>query len=853
MVDFGRKIGRKQLGQTTDPLKIYEELDRTSEKVGELRSSQKVVLRNWYNKKLNNKDVILKLNTGAGKTLVGLLMLDSRRRMNHELEVYLCNTKYLVTQTLKQAKQFGIPVTVIDDYNRIPSEAKNGEKILITTVSKVFNGKTIFKNENGYERIDGLVIDDSHSSIEIIKRATKVLINKQENLQLYKEIFGLFENSIREQGEGTFEDIINYDSNENYDNPYLHVPYWEWIDRKQEILKILSKYKDDLSIKFVWPLIKDDIEFFDCIISAKSIEIYPERTPIEKFESYCWAAQRIFMSATSASDELLINGFGIGVNAIEHPLVNPDEKWSGEKMVIIPNIISEKLDRSRIVQLFGTSKSIGYGICAIVPSNFKTKDWEAYGANKLDKGNLQEQLSKLHSNKEKKPFIIVNGYDGIDLPDSDARILILDSLPKAHDLSEQEYKKLIPNSFEINQKIANKIEQGMGRAVRADTDYAIIVITGTDLINFVINNETRKFLSKQAQQQLLIGKEISVDAKKDINKDTDYVKALSELMSHSLNRDTNWKIYYKERMENVDYSNRINSENIERLSLKAKIYKLATSKLESSEFNKLVQKYMDKYCNTDDEKGYYMQLQARTNYLFKKSLSKQQQQEAYKLNNKVLLPNDTVVSKNIKELKDDKRTSNIINWLNRYNNFEEMRAELDDIIDSLDFGVRKEKFESNFDKLGKFLGFTTDRPDQNYRKGPDHLWGVGEEEGFFVIEDKSEVKITRNKIYKQESGQLNNSMAWFNREYPQNKCYGFLIIPTLYVDPAGGFNGKVRIIRKKSLRKLCYNLRNYVNEFSNLKLREVTKEKIVELLNVHKLNPSDFLSIYSENYKVKNF
>ena len=53
------------------------------------------------------------------------------------------------------------------------------------------------------------------------------------------------------------------------------------------------------------------------------------------------------------------------------------ERWAGEKMILIPSLIDETLDRSIIVNTF--AKSIAnrtYGVVALVPGFKWTKDWD---------------------------------------------------------------------------------------------------------------------------------------------------------------------------------------------------------------------------------------------------------------------------------------------------------------------------------------------------------------------------------------------------------------------------------------------------------------------------------------------
>ena len=51
---------------------------------------------------------MLKLHTGGGKTLVGLLMAQSTMSETKESVLYLAPTRQLVNQTIEKAKQLGI-------------------------------------------------------------------------------------------------------------------------------------------------------------------------------------------------------------------------------------------------------------------------------------------------------------------------------------------------------------------------------------------------------------------------------------------------------------------------------------------------------------------------------------------------------------------------------------------------------------------------------------------------------------------------------------------------------------------------------------------------------------------------
>ncbi len=71
-----------QLGTTTkkaapvEPIKLFESLPSLENTPNDLWRGQAEALTNWHAVR-NSKDVLVSLNTGAGKTIVGLLIAQS--------------------------------------------------------------------------------------------------------------------------------------------------------------------------------------------------------------------------------------------------------------------------------------------------------------------------------------------------------------------------------------------------------------------------------------------------------------------------------------------------------------------------------------------------------------------------------------------------------------------------------------------------------------------------------------------------------------------------------------------------------------------------------------------------------
>src|SRR5690606_457029 len=137
MVDFKKKLNKTIINKKLNPVEIYDTLDRRSV-TGPLRPIQNSILNEWFTERKDDKDLIIKLHTGEGKTLIGLLILQSKINSNEGPCVYVCPNKYLVQQAKKDAKKFGISFCSIELDGSVPNEFIDGKKILITHVQKVF-------------------------------------------------------------------------------------------------------------------------------------------------------------------------------------------------------------------------------------------------------------------------------------------------------------------------------------------------------------------------------------------------------------------------------------------------------------------------------------------------------------------------------------------------------------------------------------------------------------------------------------------------------------------------------------------------------------------------------------------
>lgn len=836
MVDFSKRLGKRVIPKKTNPIHIYESLDRASDK-GPLRPIQKSILEDWYSDHRDKKDVILKLHTGQGKTLIGLLILQSYLNELGEPVVYLCPNNYLVQQTCEQAKSFGINFTTADD--NLPDDFREGRKILITSCQKMFNGKTKFGIGASAIKVSTILMDDAHSCIDIIKDSCKIKIDMKH--KAYTELVHLFSEELKEQGIGTFTDIKNNDY-----NAFLPVPYWAWNDKYSDVTSILSKYREDDCIKYTWPILKNRIQHCHCIVSGQGIEIYPYIIPYEEYRSYNKATHRIFMSATLSDDSFFIKDLGIDSDVIKNPLRIKSEKWSGEKMILFPSCIADELNQSVVAQyLCNNEEKRDYGVVALLPTFKRAKYWENYGAVVSGPNNIYRLVENLKNGKYEKTVVIANRYDGIDLPDKSCRILAVDSKPFAESLEDKYVESCIPESNIIAKRIAQKIEQGFGRAVRGEKDYCAILITGDDLVQFCKSSRTRKYFSKQTQMQINIGTEITAFAIEDMIKDgqTGH-SAFVGLINQLITRDENWKSFYEENMDLIE-TEEADSKLLSMFE-KERSAELAYLAGNGEKAIKIIQNLIDNDINNNEElRGWYLQEIARYKNLDDSFKSVEFQIAAHKKNPYLLKPKTGMEVSKIDKI-NLRRMENISKWISRFENYEELLIEVNDILTRLSFGADSDKFEEAFHHLGQALGFICQRPDKEWKEGPDNLWKI--KKNFYLLtECKNQVDADRKEITKTETGQMNNSCVWFNENYQDAEYESVIIISTNKLAKGAGFNSNVKVIRPRKLDLLKTSVRKLFIALKGYDINNLTEIKLSELIKSNNLTEDDLISKYTES------
>lgn len=688
-------------------------------------------------------------------------------------------------------------------------------------------------------QLDTILMDDAHACADRIREQCRIRISRDE--PAYAALLALFGTELEQQGAGTFAEI----ENEKRD-ALLPVPYWNWLSHESEVASILAQNAERKSIKFAWPLLKDMLKHCQCVVSGAAIEIEPYVAPLEAFGSYAKAAHRIFMSATVTDDAFLVKGLQLSPATISKPLTYAKETWSGEKMILLPSIIHEDLNRDRLVKWLATpGENRKYGRVGLTPSAARSKDWESYGAVVTDKTNVDDSIAELLQGNYEKTVVLVNRYDGIDLPDSACRILMFDSKPFSESLIDLYAERVRPNSKATLTKTMRTIEQGMGRSVRGEKDYSVIIVVGSELVRILRDATSRQYLSPQFAKQIEIGIQLGKMAKQEIADGEVSAEAFNGLIRQCLTRDDDWKAYYSEQMRDVAPTGANKAIlDIYAAELKAEKAYMAGDYIEAAT---VLQHLLDSGSVDADDKGWYLQERARYFYNSARPDSQDQQRAAHKSNMLLLKPATGVMVTKL-TVRSQGRVERIQKWIRSFDNYSNLDVAVSDILERLVFGVKADKFEHALNELSFALGFVGERPDTEWKEGPDNLWAL-DDKHYLLIECKSEVEVTRAEVNKCEAEQMNRSSAWFDKHYSGFDAKRIIIHPSGKIQSAAAFTHNVEGMRENDLKKFVKSCRNFFKSFELLNFKDLSAEHTQNLIDLHNLSVSAILSSYSQKLK----
>ncbi|MEX2437638.1 MAG: DEAD/DEAH box helicase family protein, partial [Candidatus Babeliales bacterium] len=452
------KLTVKQGKKPINPQEIFNKLTLRGS-IENIWQPQSDALDKWH-KTRSNQDTVIQMNTGGGKTLVGLLIAQSLVNETKGSVLYVCPNNQLVEQIKDRAKEIALsPAIRYKGKWEGREDYEAGNTFCVTNYATVFHGTSLFRNDN----IDALIFDDAHVAEDAIRNQFTLKIERDHKafgkiLHLFRDHFAKTSHAER------FEDIT-----EGRFTSSLFIPMFVTWKHAQMLRRILidCKIADKKSTMFIWEHLKEHLNLCAIVIDGNGLEITPAVLPLTQLSYFQDEIRRVYLTATLPSRASFVRTFGV-----ENPTVIQPSGKSGDAQrlfVFVPGD-DDAEQRNEALELVKDYKS-----CVISPSNSKGQEWDP-PATIYDKDSGQEGIDRFRHSQEPEMLGLIARYDGIDLPGDSCRILILDRLPTGESL----LNRFIDENMRIETiritNITTRLVQAIGRIFRSNTDHGVVLL-----------------------------------------------------------------------------------------------------------------------------------------------------------------------------------------------------------------------------------------------------------------------------------------------------------------------------------------------------------------------------------------
>jgi len=342
------------------------------------------------------------------------------------------------------------------------------------------------------------------------------------------------------------------------------VPFWVWQKECRNIYESISVevYKDEKFVLLNLPLMRDNWRTANCVISARRAEITLKGTPINKIASFEEAQRRIFMSATLADDSVFVSSIGLKEKDLSNIITPEKANDIGERLIIFPKHLNPKITDDEIKrEIYNIAKQ--HNVVVIVPSFDRVNFWNDINPTQIlssSEDNIQSGIDRLRKGELVGLTILVNKYDGIDLPDDACRMLVIDGFPSIRSEYDLVIQGMNPNDNRLCREQIQKIEQGMGRGVRSNNDYSSIVLMGEKLADVIVNQHGKDFFSSATLEQWNLSQQLWDQLMEKTLNPT--IEDIFGLTKYIFKRDQEWITASKSILSNVVYNKSGNVDSL---------------------------------------------------------------------------------------------------------------------------------------------------------------------------------------------------------------------------------------------------------------------------------------------------
>lgn len=739
---------------------------------------------NEWDKTRESPDVAIQMNTGGGKTLVGLIIAQSLVNETQGKVLYVCPTNQLVEQTAEKAQECGIQTATY--MKSLWSNTPVYDQALgpcLTNYAAVFNGKSIFRNSG----VKGIIFDDAHVAGNFVRGQYTLKIPKEH--LAFPEISNLFKNHFVRNGQTQqFEDATNGDW-----MSLLFVPTFEIQANVESLRKILIKHNIDKDHVFVWVHLKDHLSRCAILISGSRIEITPALLPMNNLPYFRADVRRIYLTATVPSEVELLRTFGI----CDVARITPGGK-SGEaqRQFLFPIVTEDSERRESALQLLEEHKA-----CIITPSDRLADEW-CPPATKFDGSSAA--LRSFASATGSQKLALAARYDGIDLPGDACRVLVLAGMPSGENLMDRFIDQTLRIERIRTAHVAARVVQAIGRIFRGNTDHGAVAVANHDLERWLVDPQNLGYMPSLLQQQIKLG----IELKRMVQEGH---TTATELLNAVLSGSKEWDKLYSEHVKAFE-THEQSLEPAWFVDL-VKRERLAFDKLwkgdpagAASLYSTIAAESKDKDARLSAWYRHWegLALTLSKNFDGATRAYMAAAAERSELGRPAIKQGKIVLAGEIEASAQAQRIAHVFKQKHG-----KILDELKRLKGDLAYGTKTNPVEQAIKEIGDYLGLESSRPEKDFGTGPDVLWLLHEKRAGAAIEAKTNKKPQSQYQKKDDIGQFHDHIKWINNKFSDHAISNVIVGRKLSVSRDSNPPGDLRIVSLEQFHALADRIEEF--------------------------------------------
>ena len=460
--------------------KLFEEHRSTS--IPGLWPWQDEVLAGYVNA---DGDAAVELPTGAGKTLIGLLVGEHHRKAGKGRVAYLAGNKQLAQQVERQARELNFPVV------RFEGSKENWDQAIVRKYNfgqsiGVMNYWNYFNAAPGVEPADMLILDDVHLLEGPLRDMFTVTITRSESLadEVLSRIVECYPYYSRA------DDLLN---GVEVSKPPEMLAFPDSADLADEVRDLLDAGLTEGSRSWwAWRNIREQLEVCCWLISGRGVTFTPYIPPTQTLEHFRLPTSRLYLSATIGTvDDLQrrlgappLDLFGAAVQPMqgERFVVIREETEALEEPELVDSLKSILEDEKKALWLCARKDTAANVQAALLFSGIEGEIRVLEGDNAADEPFANERVGHL---------VAAGRYDGMDFPGDACRLEVIPEVPVATSDLEEFVSAFLRDAPFAQARFGQRVAQALGRCNRKEDDRAVYLLTDPE------------FLGKFSQQRIV--------------------------------------------------------------------------------------------------------------------------------------------------------------------------------------------------------------------------------------------------------------------------------------------------------------------------------------------------------------